>query len=110
MLQIIAARRHRGITFSNNWYDLSRLSSSNGSDAIDAVRDELQWLMNSREEFLTEPRHVVQITSMPKDACAPDFGERVNRYTAKDLPPEETATSASVPAQTNAVQQRELWG
>jgi putative ABC transport system substrate-binding protein len=38
LLQIIAARRHLGIRFSNNWYDLSRLSSSNGPDAIDAVQ------------------------------------------------------------------------
>jgi hypothetical protein len=38
LLQIIAARRHLGIRFSNNWYDLSRLPSSGVGGRIITVR------------------------------------------------------------------------
>src|SRR6185436_18843423 len=64
--------------------------------AIDDVREEFQWavrndrLGGAREE---QWKPVTHITSMPKDPCATDFGERVNRYSAMDLPGEDTPTN-----------------
>jgi hypothetical protein len=69
-------------------------------DTIDELREDLRWAINNREEFRCQPRHVVHITSMPLDPLAKDFGKRVNRFTAKDLPNESAQPSpaaASLP-------------
>lgn len=61
---------------------------------LDEVRDDLGWALNNRAEFRC-PHPVMHLTSMPKDPLAPDFGERVNKYSAKDL---EDLSSVDTPA------------
>lgn len=76
---------------------------------LDEIKDEIAWLLNNREEFRCQrpsERPVMHITSMPKDPLAEDFGERVNRYTAKDLPPELRPSS---PPPTESVHQGGLF-
>lgn len=55
---------------------------------LDEIRDDIGWAMNNREEFRCQrsERPIMHVTSMPKDPLAPDFGERINRLSARDLP------------------------
>lgn len=55
---------------------------------LDEIRDELAWANRNHTDhdvFANLPR---RITSFPVDPAAADFAERVNRYTAADLPAE----------------------
>ena len=74
-------------------------------DVLDEIRELLGWAMNNADRFsFTSP--FVPLTSMPRDPLAPDFGERINRLSGKDLP--EEATSNHAPPETLSGQ-RELW-
>ena len=63
---------------------------------LDEIRVDFQWAVRN-DRFGTghadEWRPVTHVTSMPKDPCAPDFGERLNRYTAKDIPAETSVST-----------------
>lgn len=76
-------------------------------DTIDELREDLRWAINNRDEFRCQPRHVVHITSIPLDPLAKDFGKRVNRFSAKDLPDESAQPSA--PATSLSPEQGELF-
>ena len=63
-------------------------------ETIDEFRQDFAWMLNNREEFRCQRElHVMHVTSMPKDPCAPDFGKRVNQYSAKDLPSDDEQPS-----------------
>lgn len=62
-------------------------------DAIDDARQELEWIARNLPRPAWTP--TPQLTSFPKDALAPDFHERVNRYRAEDLPPAESPSPPS---------------
>ena len=55
-------------------------------DSIDDARQEIEWIVRNMQRPAWAP--TPSITSMPKDPLAEDFHERVNRFTAKDLPPD----------------------
>ena len=68
-------------------------------EAIDEFRELYDWAVRNAAPHDDVPRHIVHVTSMPADPLAPDFGERVNRFTAKDLPGDPpVAAPASPPA------------
>ena len=75
-------------------------------DVLDEIRELLGWAINNPDRFCcTSP--FVPLTSMPRDPLAPDFGERINRLSAKDLPQEEqVADSPSLKVPSG---QRDLW-
>jgi hypothetical protein len=52
---------------------------------IDGIREDIAWWLknNAKEQWVP----IQPITSMSMDPLAPDWGERVNRFTAADLPP-----------------------
>jgi hypothetical protein len=53
---------------------------------LDEIQQELEWANRNspdREQVAATYR---RITSMPLDPCAPDWAERVNQYSAADLP------------------------
>lgn len=61
---------------------------------LDEIQDELQWANRNRDCNwpVSAP---FRITSMPLDPAAPDWAERLNRYSAADLPAEvETEVEA----------------
>ena len=51
-------------------------------DEIAELRELYQWAVNNSRHETWRP---FQLTSMPLDAAAPDFAERLNRFTADDL-------------------------
>jgi hypothetical protein len=59
---------------------------------LDEILNELQWANRNRgdENGLAPYR---RITSMPLDPTAPDWAERLNRFTPADLPPEFPASA-----------------
>src|SRR5438477_4105355 len=61
---------------------------------LDEVRDDFAWALKNPDKFRCVPG-IHPLTSMPKDPLARDFGERLNRLSAKDLPPELGAPSAA---------------
>ena len=69
-------------------------------DAIDELREEVQYAANNLFDPREPPLPHRRITSMPKDPLADDFGERINAYTPEDLPtdaPDEPAESDRPP-------------
>lgn len=68
---------------------------------LDEIREELEWANRNRGEPDSTPMMPRRITSMPLDPCAPDWAERLNRFSAADLPIE--------PAEPSAKQQGELF-
>lgn len=55
---------------------------------LDEIREELEWSnRNPPDRELVAATHR-RITSCPLDPCAPDWAERVNMYSAADLPTE----------------------
>lgn len=58
-------------------------------DVLDEIRSELQWANRNREDGPWKPAPV-HITSMPRDPTAPDWAERLNRFSAADLPGEDS--------------------
>lgn len=53
-------------------------------ETLDEIRDDIGWwLKNNRQE---QWGPIQPITSMPKDPTAPDWADRVNKFTAADLP------------------------
>lgn len=62
-------------------------------EALDAIRDDVAWWLNNhrREHWLP----VQPITSMPVDPLAPDWAERLNKFTAADLPGNAHANRAA---------------
>jgi hypothetical protein len=55
---------------------------------LDEIREEMEWANRNPRESDQLPMMPRRITSMPLDPCAPDWAERVNRYSAADLPVE----------------------
>lgn len=53
-------------------------------EALDGIRDDFAWWFNNhrREQWLP----MQPITSMPIDPLAPNWAERLNKFTAADLP------------------------
>lgn len=58
-------------------------------DVLDEIRSELQWANRNRDDGPWKPAPV-HITSMPRDPTAPDWAERLNRFSAADLPGEDS--------------------
>jgi hypothetical protein len=60
-------------------------------DVLDELREDFRWA--SRNDKLGGA--VFMLTSMPADAAAEDWPERVNRYSADHLPVEDSASGAA---------------
>ncbi len=73
--------------------------------AIDDIRQEFEWAVRNDRMRGTEPP--MHITSMPKDPCAPDFGERINRFTPANAP--EAFAVPHVTGEERSKDQRELF-
>lgn len=56
--------------------------------AVDELRQEVQWGVRNALDPPHERPPVRRITSMPLDPCAEDFAERVNALAPADLPPD----------------------
>jgi len=79
------------------------------TQAVDDVREDLGLVLDASSQPRPAPS-VMHITSMPKNALAPDFGERINRYTASDVPPDEEMDTERTGARHEATAcQRGLW-
>jgi hypothetical protein len=59
-------------------------------DAIDEIREELQWANRNADDLPGHPLHSFRLRSMPTDPAAPDWAERVNA-----VPPEAIAAAAT---------------
>ncbi len=55
-------------------------------EVLDEIRDELQWANRNRDLDQAPASAPRRITSMPLDPAAADWAERLNRYSAADLP------------------------
>jgi hypothetical protein len=74
-------------------------------ETLDTIRDDIAWWLKNqrREQWLP----VQPITSMPVDPAAPDWADRLNRFTAADLsngiqqnqPDSHSASAAPVPVE-----------
>jgi hypothetical protein len=62
-------------------------------EEIHRLHDEVSWAL-SNDRFHSPPP-AWQVTSMPVDPVAADFGERLNELTPADLPPEEPSDRPS---------------
>ena len=62
-------------------------------NTIDEIREEFAWAL--RNDRLTCSPSVMHVTSMAADPCAPDWGKRLNRSAATDLPPEASSLTPS---------------
>ena len=73
-------------------------------EAIDELREEYGWAARNAvgDEF---HRPVMHISSLPKNPCATDFGERINRIMPEDI---STDSNLSERPETPG-QQGELW-
>jgi hypothetical protein len=77
--------------------------------AIDDIRQEFEYAVRNgtigrgRDQ---QRRPTMDITSMPKDPSVPNFAERVNRHSAKDVPT-ETAPPEHIPDPTSASPEEE---
>lgn len=81
---------------------------------LDEVREEFQWAVRNGQ--LVSPPSITHVTSMPRDPCAPDWAERLNRLTPEDLPAAElgpaapnTSAPAAPPRAGEKPEQGELW-
>ncbi len=74
--------------------DLLREELAVVRQVLDEIREELEWANRNRSEPDPAPLMPRRITSMPLDPCAPDWAERLNRFSAADLTI-ETAEPAS---------------
>ena len=66
--------------------------------AVDELFTELQWSNRNRDAGPDAWRAVRAITSMPVDPSAPDWGERLNRYTRDDVIPDQPPEPPAPPA------------
>lgn len=62
-------------------------------EALDEIREELSWANRN-----TPAAPPFRLTSMSADPTAPDWAERLNRFTPADLP--EAASSQKPPPRT----------
>lgn len=53
---------------------------------LDEIASELQWANRNREPSGDSGGPIRRITSMPLDPTAPDWAERLNQFSADDLP------------------------
>ena len=61
--------------------------------ASDELREVFEWCCRNGQDI-----ERLRVTSMPQDATAEDFHERVNQVSSDDLPPEADATPDEPPA------------
>src|SRR5882757_2355989 len=67
-------------------------------ETVDRLFDDFEWALNNdRLRPKGAPLPIVPLTSMPLDPLAPDFGERTNKYSAKDLVEPEAADAPASP-------------
>lgn len=52
---------------------------------LDEIRDQLEWANQNRDDSPSPPIPFRQLTSMPRDPCAPDWAERLNQFSAADV-------------------------
>ena len=57
---------------------------------LDEIRDELEWANQNRDEAVSVPVGLCRLTSMPRDPCASDWAERLNRFSAADVADQPT--------------------
>ena len=67
-------------------------------DAIDDLRDVLDWAMKNREAPASD-HSVLPDTRFQGDGLNKDFGEKINRATPDRLPDENEEPSAAVPGE-----------
>lgn len=53
---------------------------------LDEIQQELEWANRNYPDREQVAGTFRRITSFPLDPCAPDWAERVNQYSAADLP------------------------
>jgi hypothetical protein len=84
------------------------------TQAVDDFREDIEWALRN-DKLSYERGTAIHITSMPKDPLAADFGERINRYTAADLPADLDGPSGSrhdnvpIARTTTSARQGGLW-
>lgn len=52
---------------------------------LEEIQDDLAWAIMNQQDRDRDLVGPLRITSMPLDPCAPDWFERVNRYSADDV-------------------------
>ena len=60
-------------------------------DVLDEIRSELQWANQNGGESGVAAWSARRITSMPLDPAAPDWTERLNRFSAAEMSAENSA-------------------
>lgn len=60
-------------------------------EAIDELREEIQYATNNLFDRPEPPLPHRRITSMPQDPTANNFGERLNAYTSDELPADDAS-------------------
>src|SRR5438046_1469719 len=58
---------------------------------LDEIREHLGWAIQN--DCFRCPAHACPVTSMPTDPTAADWGERLNRFSTRDLPADETVAA-----------------
>lgn len=72
---------------------------------LDEIRDDIAWWMKNNQKDEWQP--IQPITSMPADSLAPDWAQRLNRYSPKDLStPLAASQSPTRPAERAESQRR----
>lgn len=66
---------------------------------LDEIQQELEWANRNSPDREPVAATYRRITSFPLDPCAPDWAERVNKYSAADLPADPADAGDSTPRQ-----------
>ncbi len=61
---------------------------------VDEIQGDVEWV--ARNRHADEWRPIQPITSLPLDPLAPDWAQRVNRFTAADIPPTLRPTGPTI--------------
>lgn len=70
-------------------------------EVLDEIREDITWAIRNVVGERPAWRPIQPLTSMPLDPLVPDFGARVNRLTAADLPDELQPPEGRPSASTN---------
>ena len=67
-------------------------------EVLDRLEEGFDWAIKNDKLRCSSLAPPMIITSMPRNPCAPDFGERINRFRPEDLPPENDPAEEEEPA------------
>ena len=69
---------------------------------LDEIFTELQWANQNPRDADDSARAIRRITSMPLDPTAPDWADRLNRFTPADVPVPKENASMQIPGAQSA--------